>query len=230
MSVYLTNCTVCGIWAMLLNDCCSNLVDQEEDWLFIGPPIQPYTKCLYIKLCSGLCVYAYMYNILYNDTVLFSQDSNFNVWVGTKTTRHFKILWFPCSAVRRNEEAVAVGGGMCVLRCSSGQGGHSASLEPLKEGRKGVGCSRRQGTWLVWPSEGQWVRITPGRGGLRCSVCPCCWHKVSTLFPCHLHADPCSVVQLPIVPGEHPPVALGRGLERRLGPSLWPLQWFRARC
>lgn len=40
--------------------------------------------------------------------------------------------------------------------------------------------------------------------------------QVSTLFPCHLHAAPCSVVQLPIVPGEHPPVALGRGLERRL--------------
>lgn len=86
------------------------------------------------------------------------------------------------------------------------------------EGREeGSSCSRRHGTSLVWPSEGQWVRITPGRGGLRRFVCPCCWHKVSTLFPCHLHAAPCSVVQLPIVPGEHPPVALGRGLERRLG-------------
>lgn len=109
-------------------------------------------------------------------------------------------------------------GSLCVLRCSSGQGGHSASLEPLKEGRKRVVCSGRQGTWLVWPSKGhgQWVRIAAGRGGLRCFACPGCWHKVSTLPPCHLHAAPCSVVQLPIVPGEHPPVTLGRGLESRM--------------
>lgn len=54
---------------------------------------------------------------------------------------------------------------MCVLLCSSGRGGHSASLEPLKEGRKGVVCNERQGTWIVWPSEGhgQWVRIDRSR-------------------------------------------------------------------
>lgn len=177
-----------------------------------------------------VCVYAYMYNILYNDTVLFSQNSNFNVWVGTQTTRPFKILWFPCSVGRRSEEAVG-GGIMCVLLCSSGRGGHGASLEPLKEGRKGVVCNGRQGTWLVWPSEGhgQWVRIAAGRGSLGGFVCPGCWHKVSTLFPCCLHAAPCSVVKLPIVPSEHPPAALGRGLGSRMCP-LSPLQWFHARC
>lgn len=109
---------------------------------------------------------------------------------------------------------------MCVLLCSSGQGEHRVSLEPLEEGRKGVVCSGRQGTWLVWPSEGhgRWVRVAAGRGGLGGFVCPGCWHKVSTLFPCYLHAAPCSVVKLPIVPGEHPPVALGRGMGSRMCP------------
>lgn len=53
-----------------------------------------------------------MYNIPYNNTLLFSQNSNFNVWEGTQTTRHFKILRFPCSAGRHSEEAV-VGESVC---------------------------------------------------------------------------------------------------------------------